>query len=273
MRVFMLFICLLLGVVSMQAQGYEELISKSYDYLEKKDLPAAEESLKAAMRLEPANPNNFALLTNLGTVQRRQGKMEDAMISYSAALSGHPQNQGILESRASLYAEMGDTEKALNDYSTLIAVAPKHEEALYNRGLIYLQLKNYLFAEQDFDKILEINDKSVHGRVGHAILEKMRGNFDESERIYNYLISELPKDWSLYEGRADLYFMKGKNSRAMADINKVFAETTPTAALYVLRGKDKLALYEKPSAAIDFKKALEMGYDKQTITELIKLCK
>ena len=51
MRVFMLFICLLLGVVSMQAQGYEELISKSYDYLEKKDLPAAEESLKAAMRL------------------------------------------------------------------------------------------------------------------------------------------------------------------------------------------------------------------------------
>lgn len=168
---------------------------------------------------------------------------------------------------------MGDTEKALNDYSTLIAVAPKHEEALYNRGLIYLQLKNYLFAEQDFDKILEINDKSVHGRVGHAILEKMRGNFDESERIYNFLISELPKDWSLYEGRADLYFMKGKNSRAMADINKVFAETTPTAALYVLRGKVKLALYEKPSAAIDFKKALEMGYDKQTITELIKLCK
>lgn len=97
MRVFMLFICLLLGVVSMQAQGYEELISKSYDYLEKKDLPAAEESLKAAMRLEPANPNNFALLTNLGTVQRRQGKMEDAMISYSAALSGHPQNQAFLK--------------------------------------------------------------------------------------------------------------------------------------------------------------------------------
>ena len=118
-----------------------------------------------------------------------------------------------------------------------------------------------------------MNDKSVRGRVGYAILEKMRGNLDESERIYNYLISELPKDWSLYEGRADLYFMKGKNARAMADINKVFAETTPTAALYVLRGKVKLALYEKPSAAIDFKKAQEMGYDPETIRELIKLCK
>ena len=273
MRIIMLWICLFLGVTSIQAQGYEELISKSYDYLEKKDLPAAEESLKAAMRLEPANPNNFALLTNLGTIQRRQGKLEEAMISYSAALSGHPQNQGILESRASLYAEMGDTEMALNDYSTLLALDPTNEEALYNRGLIYLQQKNYLSAEQDFEKILEVNDKSVRGRVGYAILEKMRGNFDESERIYNYLISELPKDWSLYEGRADLYFMKGKNARAMSDINKVFAETTPTAALYVLRGKVKLALYEKPSAAIDFKKAQEMGYDPETIRELIKLCK
>jgi hypothetical protein len=40
-----------------------------------------------------------------------------------------------------------------------------------------------------------------------------------------------------------------------------------------LRGKVKLALYEKPSAAIDFKKAQEMGYDPETIRELIKLCK
>ena len=68
-----------------------------------------------------------------------------------------------------------------------------------------------MWAEQDFDKILEVNEKSVRARLGHAILEKMRGNYDESERIFNYLISEMPRDWILYEGRADLYFMMGKN--------------------------------------------------------------
>ena len=50
-----------------------------------------------------------------------------------------------------------------------------------------------MWAEQDFDKILEVNEKSVRGRLGHAILEKMRGNYDESERIFNYLISEMPR--------------------------------------------------------------------------------
>lgn len=273
MRVFLVFIGLLLFAGNSFAQSYEELIQKSYDYLDKDDLPSAEESLKTAMRNEPANPLNYALLTNLGTIQRRQGKMDEALMSYSSALSGHTSNITILENRASLYTEMGETEKALNDYNTLLLTEPAHQEALYCRGLLYIQLQNYLWAEQDFDKILEVNEKSVRGRLGHAILEKMRGNFDESERIFNYLIKEMPRDWVLYEGRADLYFMMGKNARAMADIEKVFTEDKPTAGLYVLRGKIKLALYEKERAATDFKKAESMGYDKEVIKELMKLAK
>lgn len=271
MRIFVLFATLFLVTVSCYAQTYEELIEKSYDFLDKNDLISSEESLKAAMRLEPGNPTNYALLTNLGTIQRRQGKLDEALVSYSAALSRFPKNITILENRASLYTEMGETEKAMSDYTTLLLSEPQHQEALYCRGLLYLQQKNFILAETDFDKILEVNEKSVRGRMGHAILEKMRGNYDESERIFNYLISEMPRDWLLYEGRADVYFMMGKNARAMADINKVFSETKPGASLYVLRGKVKLAQYEKESASFDFQKAKNMGYDPKVIEELIKM--
>lgn len=270
MKVFLIFISLLFASNSF-AQTYEEFLQKSYDFLDKNDLPSAEESLKAAMRLEPANPLNYALLSNLGTIQRRQGKMQEALISYTSALSGHPSDITILENRASLYTELGETEKAMTDLNTLLNFDPTHQESLYNRGLLYIQMKQFLWAEQDFDKIMEVNEKSVRARLGHAILEKARGNYDESERIYNYLISEMPNDLILYEGRADLYFRMGKNSRAMNDINKVFIEGTPTAGLYVLRGKIKLAQFEKERAAIDFKKAESMGYDKATIDELMKL--
>ena len=262
MRTFLIIIGLFLFIGNSFAQSYEELIEKSYDFVDKGDLMSAEESLKTAMRKEPANPLNYALLTNLGTIQRRQGKLQDALISYTSALSGHTNNITILENRASLYTELGETEKALSDYNTLLIENPEHQEALYCRGLLYIQLQNYMWAEQDFDKILEVNEKSVRARLGHAILEKMRGNFDESERIFNYLISEMPRDWVLYEGRADLYF-----------IEKVFTESGPTANLYVLRGKIKLAQYEKERAALDFKKAESMGYNKEVIEELMKLAK
>jgi tetratricopeptide (TPR) repeat protein len=104
-------------------------------------------------------------------------------------------------------------------------------------------------------------------------LEKTRGNYNESERIYTYLIDKLPREWQLYKGRADLYFLMGRNGRALNDVNKVFFESDADAALYVLRGKIKLALYERQTAAADFLKAREMGYDPQIIDELLRLAK
>ena len=150
--------------VPLRSQTYEELIGKSYEYLNREDLPAAEASLKEAMRLEPGNPNNYALLTNLGTLQRRQGKKEEALFSYTAALSLDPENVLILQNRASLYLETGETDKALADYNLLLLKDPINEEALYSRGMIYLEQKNFLWAEQDFDKMLEVNEASFYGR-------------------------------------------------------------------------------------------------------------
>jgi tetratricopeptide (TPR) repeat protein len=160
---------------------------------------------------------------------------------------------------------------AANDFGAVVALDPDNEEALYNQGLIYIRRQNFLAAEQNFEKMMEISPETMYGRLGYAVLEKIRGNYTESERIYNYLINKMPREWQLYASRADLYFMTGRNARAMDDLNKVFAESEPTASLYVLRGKVKLARYERASAAIDFKKAKEMGYDAAAIDELMKL--
>jgi tetratricopeptide (TPR) repeat protein len=262
---------LFVPVGSVPAQTYAEMIEKSYAYVDKNDLPAAEESLKAAMRLEPGNPNNYALLTNLGTLQRRQGKLDEALVSYTAALSRHPENGLILSNRAELYTEMGETEKALNDYQTLLLNDPLNEDALFHRGLLYIRIEHFLMAESDFEKMIDINAETIQGRLGYAILEKVRKNYDNSEAILNYLIGKRPNYWRLYEERAELYFLMNKNGRAMADLNRVFAEETdPAAELYLLRGRVKLALYEKASAAIDFKKAQSLGYDAETIDALLK---
>lgn len=263
----------LVAPFAVSAQSYEEWVEKSYDYLDKNDLPAAEECLKSAMRLEPGNATNYALLSNLGTIQRRQGKFEEAILSYTTALSRHFNDKTILHNRASLYSELGETEKAIADYTVLLTYEEDNQEALYNRGLLYLHQKNFVMADADFDKLLATNEKSVRARMGYALLEKLQGNYEASERIYNYLIEELPNQWLLYEGRADLYFMMGKNARAMADINKLFVELEPTASHYVLRGKIRLAQYEKERAKQDFLKALEMGYDKAVIDELMKFVK
>ena len=63
-----------------------------------------------------------------------------------------------------------------------------------------------------------------------------------------------------------------ENARAMADLRRVFAgEREPSAYLYILRGKIRLAQYEKEAAATDFKKALDLGADRAEVEGLIKM--
>jgi len=271
MRFFIVYVFFFFLACNTGAQTYEELIQKSYDYVEKDDWKAAEEYLKAAMRLEPANKYNYALLTNLGTIQRRQGHLTEALLSYTIALEQQPQNELILENRAALHTEMDEIELALSDYQTLLMLNPLNEEALYQRGLLYIQSRNTILAEADFERLMEINKETVKGRLGFALLEKVRENYMESEVIFNYLISRYPNYLLLYEERAELYLLMNRRGRAMTDINKVFVETAnPSAELYVLRGRIKLAQYEKESAAIDFRKAQVLGYDAATIETLLK---
>lgn len=272
MKTWSIVLGLLLMVGTLRAQTYEEMIRKSYEYADRGDLPAAEEALKAAMHAEPANKNNFALLSNLGTIQRQQGKTDEALVSYTAALSLQPKNKLILSNRAELYIEMGETEKALSDYQTLLLLDPLDLDAYYRRGMLYIEMKDYMLADEDFEKIMSIDKESEQGRFGFALLDKARGNYEDSEAILSYLIEKSRTPLQYYEERAELYFRMKKNARAMTDLNKIFAETNDVPAhLYVLRGKIKLAQFEKESAAIDFKKALELGYDKAVIDELIKM--
>ncbi|MGP1420832.1 MAG: tetratricopeptide repeat protein [Tannerella sp.] len=272
MKTWSIVLGLLLMVGTLRAQTYEEMIRKSYEYADRGDLPAAEEALKAAMHAEPANKNNFALLSNLGTIQRQQGKTDEALVSYTAALSLQPKNKLILSNRAELYIEMGETEKALSDYQALLLLDPLDLDAYYRRGMLYIEMKDYMLADEDFEKIMSIDKESEQGRFGFALLDKARGNYEDSETILSYLIEKSRTPLQYYEERAELYFRMKKNARAMADLNKIFAETNDVPAhLYVLRGKIKLAQFEKESAAIDFKKALELGYDKAVIDELINM--
>ena len=267
-----LFGFLLFGQFS-YAQTYEELVTKSYEHADAGDWQAAEDCLKAAMRLEPAHPLNFALLNNLGTAQRRQGKMEDALFSYSVALSQRPHDEVMLMNRAELYTETGDIESAIFDYNTLILNYPAHEKGHYNRGVLYINKGEYLLAQADFEFLIETYKDAFLGRFGYAILEKARGNYEDSEVIFNYLVEKFPNNIRLLEERAELFFLTKRNYRAMTDLNKIFAAIPePSAELYMLRGRVRLAQQEKASAAVDFNKARDLGYDNETINRLLKEC-
>ena len=272
-RFLIIFLGLCLCLTAVSAQTFEELVLKSYEFADANKFSAAEECLKAAMRLQPTNRLNYSLLTNLGICQWRQRKLDEALVSFSAALSQMPKEENIIQNRAELLTDMGEIEKAIGDYNALLIISPTNEKARYLRGLLYINTGKYLLAEADFEDIIQTNKDTFLGRFGYAILEKARGKYTESEVIFTYLLDKYPDNLRVLEERAELFFLTSRNGRAMNDLNKVFAaSSTPSAELLMLRGRIKLAQKEKESAAVDFKKARDLGYNAETVERLLKEC-
>jgi tetratricopeptide (TPR) repeat protein len=265
---------ILLSGTSVLAQNAPDWVALSFHYIDNNQLDSAEYALKSALKKDPDGQLNPFLLNNLGTIQRRLGKHEDALMSYTAALGQYPKNTVFLEARASLFAEIGKVENAILDYSTLLEQEPANEEALYQRGLLYLQLKNMESAETDFNRMLELNPDGLYPRMGIASLSKLRGDYDNAEKIYNYLIEKDPENPDLYAGRAELFLLIDKPGKSAGDATRalrLYGDEYHSPYLYVVRCRAKILLHEKKSALEDLEKALSFGYDAQAAEEIRKL--
>ena len=234
----------------------------SFRYLEEQKPDSAEIALKNQLSQWPADPVNPFLLNNLGTIQRSLGKKEEALMSYTAALGSHPGNKIFLHARASLFVEINQPENALLDYSTLLQNHPTDEEALYQRGLLYLQVRQVEAAEADFRKLLDLYPDGLYPRMSFASLAKFKGEYEEAEKIYNYLLDKEPERAELYAGRAELYVLMNKGGKASTDATRAIrlSADNPNPYYYIIRYRAKCLLLEKESAEADYRKAVELGY-------------
>lgn len=263
----------LLIAVSCFSQTYDQWVQKSFAALDADSTQQAINYLQNAMRLEPANPQNFMLLTNLGTLQRRVGQSEEALLAYSSALMIVPKSIPLLTSRAALYAELEQWEKAEEDYTTILYLEEDHEEALYRRGFVRFEKGDTLGARVDFERLIKENKTSAKGRLGIAALLKASGDYVMAAEMYSQVIKSNQKQADLYLKRAEVYYLDGKLSKGIADINQSIDLKDNDPLAYVVRGRIRFAQYDKKSALQDFLQAKELGFSDPMLNDWIKKCK
>ena len=252
---------------------YDGWITASFDALDEDNNQRAEQCLKNAMRLEPANPQNGLLFVNLGTIQRRLGKFQDAEISYTCAISLLDENTVAYSTRASLYAEIEQYQKAIDDYSVVISRNPEDEDALYERALCRLMNNDTIGARLDLEAIDKFNPKSAKSRLGMAMVYKAMGENAMAVELYDALIKANPKSWSLLRDRAEVYFFSKRLGAAMLDIDKSIQMNGRDPLSYFLRAKIRWAKGDREYARRDLNRAIELGLPQSAAADLIEKMK
>ncbi len=175
--IFSFFLC---GATMFPAfsQTYQELSERAVAATEQDSLSLAEKYIEQALKMEPANPHNALLFSNLGTIQRWQHRYEQALDSYTLALNIAPRAIPALMNRAALYLELGKDDLARIDYSLVLDIESDNQEALLMRAYIYMRQRNYNFAKSDYERLLKLAPQSYNGRLGLATLEQKEGKYE-----------------------------------------------------------------------------------------------
>ncbi|KAA6349691.1 Beta-barrel assembly-enhancing protease [termite gut metagenome] len=263
----------LFSLFPITAQTYQQLAEQALQYIEKDSLKQAEELFHQALKLEPANPHNALIFSNIGTLQRRMQRFDEAIESYTYALNLAPYSTPILLNRAAVYLEQGLSNRAYIDYCQTLDIAKKNVEALSMRAYIYITKRDYIAARIDYNRLLEIEPQHYNARLGLATLNQKEKKFQEAIAILEGIITDHPADATLYLARAEIEQDMNLQDMALMDIKKVIELDASSAEAFLLCGKIYLAQKKKKLAKQNFEKAITLGIPPSELHELLQQCK
>lgn len=228
----------------------------------------AECCLTRALAADPNHPSNSMILSNLATLQRYQGRLDDAIKNYTMALDITPNAVTLLLNRAAAYLQVGDNDKAMTDYERVRQLDPTDAESRYSLGVLAVERHEYGRAEDLFNEIKRVNPQSGLASEGLGLMHKSLGNYTKAIQYLSEVIKAQPNP-QLLANRADCYLTQKQLNLAEEDIRLALTMTPDDAYLYVLRAKLNKLRFNRQDMERDIELAVEHGLDRSLVESLL----
>ena len=259
----------LVSIYNLSAKkDYYELVDSAENNIKIQKWDRAELFLKEVLKNYPDDNNNSLIISNLATVQRYQGKYQEAINNYTFAINMTPNAVTLLKNRASLYLDIDSVTDALEDFERILLLDEKDEETRYYHGILSIRVGDMDAAKKDFDYILFYNPSSGLGREGLALWFKKRGDNIEAIKYYTEIIKQHPSAIRL-SNRAECYLSLKRLNDAELDIRKALEMAPEDAYLYVLRAKLNKARFNRADVERDLDLAEKYGISRKLSNQLI----
>lgn len=209
----------LLALELPQEDRYKAYLLVAESYWQVKNLDAAEQALRAAIDLDPDDPDAYVELSRLYLDQQ---KWDEALAVIRPAATSAPDQTLVLYVRAAkVLMEFGHDEQAEHVLEEAIATDPGSSEAHYLLGTIYERTEKPDQALEEFVRVTALDPKHAPAYAGQARLYGRRRDTDRVERAARQLLSLNLEERDRYEARlilAQAYRDAGAVQKAEAEL-------------------------------------------------------
>jgi Flp pilus assembly protein TadD/mono/diheme cytochrome c family protein len=148
-------------------------------------------------------PEDFAAHTNLGSVLRAEGKLEEAVTHFRAAVAANPAAAPALNNLGGALLELGRAEEALAPLRAAVRQRPDYPSARYNLALALAALHREREAVEHLRELLKLRPDDA---VAHYRLGSLLGARDERAEAARHLRRALELDAQI----ADAHYKLGR---------------------------------------------------------------
>ena len=279
-RIILIFVFLCSASVC-NAQTYEQLIERGLAAAAADSLEVAEDCFKEALRKSPNDYRNALVFTNLGRVQEtRYWKntadkklADDALESYTVALSLTPEAVPMLEARGNFLLKLELYERAIRDFSAALDFAPKNKDIRLHRAYSYFQIRLYGESRADYEKVLESDATNYAALLGLALICQQTNHKTEAIERMNHLVELYPDSVEIYAVRADIYMESRQEDLALLDLDHAVSLDTSNPRYVLARAYLHKQMGNKRQALNDFNQAIELGIPAASLRNDMKACR
>jgi tetratricopeptide (TPR) repeat protein len=134
------------------------------------------------------DPYNPYVLTNLGLLYQKTGRLKEAVSYYEKALEADPRFVPAMQNLGVAWIRLGNGEEATRWLERSLALDPDNAAALANLGTVSNKKGNREMARQYWKRSLDLDPRVPEVSYNLARLEEEAGNSSESYRYYQQFI-------------------------------------------------------------------------------------
>ncbi len=254
---------------SLEEDIYFILAGKADQAIADGDYASAEHHLVEAMAVDPQNPSNVLLLSNLGMVYGYMDRDSMALTVLDEANRRAPQMVTVLHNRARIHLKMGHDRDAYNDFSAIIERDSTDTQARYYHGMIALYSGDMHTAETDFKVLESLHPQTYETAAAMATLYSLSRRDKEAIPYYRRLI-ELDPAPEFYSALAGCHLALEQLSEAAKVIADGLKKYTDDPELYYYRAWLNRDRYLLDQAHADADIAIRLGADPDKVNSLFK---
>lgn len=253
--------------LNFEERPYFLLIDQSEQALAENKYDDAALRLIEAMSVEPNNPLNVALISNLGMIYYYNEQDSLALATLDEAIRRSPKLIGAHEHRARVLLGMGRDKEAYNEYATIIDIDSINTDARYYHGMMSLYAGNLDAAKADFAVLNNVIPLARQTMLANATLNAMTGNNLDAISGFRKLI-ELEKMPEYYAQLAGCLIAIDHLDEAGKILGEAIAMFPQDPELYYYRAKLNHLRYLADDAHRDASLAIKYGANPQHVAAI-----